>query len=107
MFQKMLVFHFEKQLNKKVDVIKVRRLSEAKSICLEMVLVKVSYTPGNRTSLIELCQITGAKIMKALPKYLMLEYHAEPEGVEDFIQMLKPYGILEIQRTGTIALEKN
>ena len=97
----------EKQLNKKVDVIKVRRLSEAKSICLEMVLVKVSYTPGNRTSLIELCQITGAKIMKALPKYLILEYHADPEGVEDFIQMLKPYGILEIQRTGTIALEKN
>ena len=45
--------------------------------------------------------------MKALPKYLMLEYHADPEGVEDFIQMLKPYGILEIQRTGTIALEKN
>ena len=88
----------EKQLN---------RLSEAKSICLEMVLVKVSYTPGNRTSLIELCQITGAKIMKASPKYLMLEYHADPEGVEDFIQMLKPYGILEIQRTGTIALEKN
>ena len=41
------------------------------------------------------------------PKYLMLEYHADPEGVEDFIQMLKPYGILEIQRTGTIALEKN
>ena len=97
----------EKQLNKKVDVIKVRRLSEAKSICLEMVLVKVSYTHGNRTSLIELCQITGAKIMKASPKYLMLEYHADPEGVEDFIQMLKPYGILEIQRTGTIALEKN
>ena len=97
----------EKQLNKKVDVIKVRRLSETKSVCLEMMLVKVSYTVTNRTSLVELCQITGAKIMKVSQKYLMLEYHADPEGIEDFIHLLKPYGILDIQRTGTIALEKD
>ena len=66
----------EKQLNKKVDVIKVRRLDEAKSISLEMMLVKVSCTPANRSSLIELCQITGAKIMKVSSKFLLLEYHA-------------------------------
>ena len=96
----------EKQLNKKVDVIKVRRLDEAKSISLEMMLVKVSCTAANRSSLIELCQITGAKIMKVMPKHLMIEYHADPEGVEDFIQMLKSYGISEIQRTGPIAMEK-
>ena len=96
----------EKQLNKKVDVIKVRRLDEAKSISLEMMLVKVSCTPTNRSSLIELCQITGAKIMKVSPKFLLLEYHAEPEGVEDFIDLIKSYGILDIQRTGTISLSK-
>ena len=96
----------EKQLNKKVDVIKVRRLDEAKSISLEMMLVKVSCPPANRSSLIELCQITGAKIMKVSPKFLLLEYHAEPEGVEDFIDLIKSYGILDIQRTGTISLSK-
>ena len=96
----------EKQLNKKVDVIKVRRLSEARSISLEMMLVKVSCTASTRSSLIELCQITGAKIMKVSPKYLLLEYHADPEGVEDFISLIKGYGILEIQRTGAIAMEK-
>ena len=96
----------EKQLNKKVDVIKVRRLDEAKSISLEMMLVKVSCTPANRSSLIELCQITGAKIMKVSPKFLLLEYPAEPEGVEDFIDLIKSYGILDIQRTGTISLSK-
>ena len=97
----------EKQLNKKVDVIKVRRLSEARAVCLEMMLVKVSYTATTRSSLIELCQITGAKIMKVAPKYLMLEYHAEPEGIEDFIRLVKGYGIMELQRTGAIAMEKN
>ena len=98
----------EKQLNKKLDVIKVRRLSEAHSVCLEMMLVKVSCTAANRSSLLELCQITGAKIMKVSPKHLLLEYHADPEGIEDFIHLLKGCGsILELQRTGAIAMEKN
>ena len=96
----------EKQLNKNVDVIKVRRLNEAKSVCLEMMLIKVAYNVSNRTSLIELCQLMGASGMKVAPKYLLLEYHSDPESVEDFIKVLKNYGIIEIQRTGTIAMEK-
>ena len=96
----------EKQLNKNVDVIKVRRLSESKSVILEMILVKASYNQSNRSSLIELCQIVGAKIMKIAPKYLLLEYHADPEAVEGFIELLRSYGIIEIQRTGAIAMEK-
>lgn len=96
----------EKQLNKSIDVIKVRRLTEARSVCLEMILVKVSYSVTTRSALIETCQICGAKIMKVAPKYMLLEYHAEPEAVEDFIRLVRPYGIVEIQRTGTIAMEK-
>jgi acetolactate synthase-1/3 small subunit len=96
----------EKQLNKNVDVIKVRRLSETKSICLEMILVKVSYNLTTRSSLIELCQIVGARIMKVSAKYLVIEYHADPDRVEDFIHLVRTYGIIEIQRTGTIAMEK-
>ncbi|MBR2667925.1 MAG: acetolactate synthase small subunit [Oscillospiraceae bacterium] len=97
----------EKQLNKKVDVIKVRRLSETKSISLEMMLVKVACTAATRSAVIDLCQITGAKIMKVSPKFLLLEYHDEPEGVEDFIDLIKGYGILDIQRTGTISMSKS
>ena len=37
---------------------------------------------------------------------LLLEYHSDPESIEDFIQVMKNYGIIEIQRTGTIAMEK-
>ena len=96
----------EKQLNKNVDVIMVRRLSEARSVCLEMILVKVSYSVTTRSSLIETCQLCGANIMKVAPKYMLLEYHADPEAVEDFIRLVRPYGIVEIQRTGTIAMEK-
>ncbi|MBE6041566.1 MAG: acetolactate synthase small subunit [Clostridiales bacterium] len=96
----------EKQLNKNVDVIKVRRLAEARSISLEMMLVKVAYNMTNRSALIELCQVMGAEIMKVAPKYMVLEYHSDPDNVIDFIQLLKSFGIIEIQRTGTIAMEK-
>lgn len=97
----------EKQLNKKIEVIKVRRLSEGKIVCLEMILVKIAYTAATRSSVIEVCQMTGAKIMKTTPKYLVIEYHAEPEGIEDFITLMKTFGIMEIQRTGAIAMEKS
>ena len=95
----------EKQLNKKVDVIKVRRLTEARSVCLEMMLIKLAYTATNRSPIIELCQITGARILKVTPKHLILEYHAPTDEVEDFIQMVKSFGIAEVQRTGAIAME--
>ena len=96
----------EKQLNKNVDVIKVRRLSESKSVCLEMMLIKVSCTLANRAALIDLCKMMGANVLKVAPKYMLLEYHAHPDSVEDFIQAMKIYGIIEIQRTGTIAMQK-
>ena len=99
------IVQIEKQLKKKVDVIKVRRLSEARSVCLEMMLIKLAYTATNRSSIIELCQITGARILKVTPKHLILEYHAPTDEVEAFIQMVKSFGIAAVQRTAAIAME--
>ena len=96
----------EKQLNKNVDVIKVRRLSESKSVCLEMMLIKVAYNATNRLTLLKLCEVMGARVMKLAPRHLVIEYHADPGRVEDFIQAMRGYGIIEIQRTGTIAMEQ-
>lgn len=96
----------EKQLNKNVDVIKVRRLSESKSVCLEMMLIKVAYNLSNRLPLLKLCEVMGARVLKVAPKYFLIEYHADPQSIEDFIQAMKGFGIVEIQRTGTIAMEK-
>jgi acetolactate synthase-1/3 small subunit len=97
----------EKHLNKKVDVIKVRRLEETKSVELEMMLIKVAYSQTNRASLIELCSVMGAKILHVSPKNMVIELHAEPETISEFIELVRSYGILEVQRTGTIAMSKN
>ena len=97
----------EKYLNKKLDVIKVRRLDEVKSISLEMMLIKVSYTAQNRASLIELCSVMGARIMNVSAKSIMIEIHNTPDTVAEFLELLKSYGILEVQRTGTISMAKS
>ena len=96
----------EKHLNKKLDIIKVRRLDEAKSVSLEMMLIKVSYTAQTRSSLIELCSVMGAKIMHISAKSIMIEIHNTPDVVGEFLELLKSFGILEVQRTGTISMAK-
>lgn len=96
----------EKHLNKKVDVIKVRRLEEARCVELEMMLIKVSCSQTSRASLIELCSVMGAKIVHVSAKNMMIELHAAPDTIEEFIDLVRSYGILEVQRTGTIAMSK-
>ena len=96
----------EKHLNKKLDVIKVRRLEESTSVALEMMLIKVSYLATTRSSLIELCNIYGAKIMGVTPKSMVIEVHASPDEISNFIELVRPFGILEVQRTGAIAMSK-
>ena len=97
----------EKQLNKNVDVIKVRRLDEPRCVCLEMMLIKVSYTAQTRSQIIEICQITGARIMQLAQKSMIIEIHDTPDAILSFIELVRSFGILDIQRTGAIALGKD
>ncbi len=97
----------EKHLNKKLDVIKVRRLDESRCVELEMMLIKVSYTATNRSSLIELCNMMGATIRHVSTKSLVIEITASPDVITDFIELVRGYGIQEIQRTGTVCVSKD
>lgn len=97
----------EKHLNKKLDVIKVRRLEETKCVLLEMMLMKVSYSQTNRASLIELCSVMGAKIVHVSAKSMVIEFHAAPDEVENFIELARSFGILELQRTGAICMSRD
>ena len=74
---------------------------------MEMMLIKVSYNATNRSSLIEICSVMGAKILHVSNKHLLIEIHDSPEVVENFISLVRPFGIVEVQRTGTVAMSKN
>lgn len=96
----------EKQLNKKIDVIKIKTFSEEESISRELMLVKVKYTKANRREIMEICEILDAKIVDMSKNLMMIQICDTPERVELFIQMLRTISIVEIARTGTVALTK-
>ena len=101
-----VVEQVEKQLNKLVDVIKVRTLDEDKMIARELLIVKVSCTTKNRTDIMNLCQIMGAKIADVSPNTMTLELSDTGDRLELFLSLLRPFSILEVARTGLIAVQK-
>ena len=68
----------EKQLNKQIDVIKVRHLNALHSIEREGVIIKVNYTRSNRLDIMEICSVIGAKIVYMGTQSLVIEYFGEP-----------------------------
>ena len=96
----------EKHLNKKLDVIKVKTFSESQSISRELMLVKVKYNKNNRRDIMEICDIMKADIIDMSKTNLMIQICDEPEKVKLFINMLSSISIVEIARTGTLALQK-
>ena len=101
-----VVEQVEKQLNKLIEVIKVRTIPEDKMIGRELVLLKVNATNKTRQDIMTICDIMGAKVDDISPNSLTLELSDTPERVDTFESMLRPFSILEVVRTGVIALQK-
>lgn len=96
----------EKQLNKKLDVIKVRTFDENNSICRELMFVKVKYNRNNRRDIMEICDILKAEIVDMSKTQMLIQICDIPEKIELFLSMLKSVSIVEVARTGTLALPK-
>ncbi len=96
----------EKQLNKKLDVIKVKTFDETESINRELMLVKVRYNRTNRKDIMENCDIMGAKIVDMSKTMMTIQMCDTPERVQIFLDTLRTVSIIEIARTGTLALLK-
>ena len=96
----------EKQLNKKLDVIKVRTFEESESICRELLLVKIHYNRSNRRDIMENCEIMKAEIVDMSKTQMTIQMCDTPERVQIFINTLKSVSIVEMARTGTLALLK-
>ena len=96
----------EKQLNKKLDVIKVKTFDETESINRELMLVKVRYNRSNRKDIMENCDIMGAKIVDMSKTMMTIQMCDTPERVQIFLDTLRTVSIIEIARTGTLALLK-
>ncbi|HBU11337.1 MAG TPA: acetolactate synthase small subunit [Clostridiales bacterium] len=96
----------KKQLNKLIDVVKVKGIRSRSSVYKELVLVKVAADASKRAGIIELCDIFRTKIVDISKKTLVVELAGTPEKNEALIALLSEYGILEMARTGITALER-
>ena len=96
----------EKQLNKKIDVIKVKTFDEPESVSRELMLMKVKYNKNNRRDIMETCEIMNADIVDMSQNMFIIQICDRPERIRLFISMMKGISIVEMARTGTLALQK-
>jgi len=96
----------EKQLNKKLDVIKVKTFDESEAVTRELMLLKVKYNKTNRAEILEICDIMKADIVDMSKTQLMIQICDVPERTKVMINMLASVSIVEVARTGTLALAK-
>lgn len=96
----------EKQLNKKLDVIKVKTFEEQQCITRELMLIKIKYNKNNRREIMEICEIMKVSVVDMSKHYMMLQICDDPEKIRLLINLLQSISIVEVARTGTLALSK-
>ena len=101
-----VVEQLEKQLNKVIPVIKVRTYAQGEFISRELSLIKVNCPAKQRLDIMKIAELMGAKIVDVAVNTLTLQFADTHEQFETLLDLLKPYGIREIDRTGTVAIEK-
>jgi acetolactate synthase-1/3 small subunit len=95
-----------KQLHKLIDVIKVTDLSEEDHVEREMLLLKVNAEPANRAEILRIADIFRAKVVDVTPGTYTLEVTGEASKIEAIIDLLRPFGIHEVVRTGKVAISR-
>ncbi|MDH5477771.1 MAG: acetolactate synthase small subunit [Nitrospinota bacterium] len=101
-----IIEQITKQLNKLIDVIKVIDFSEEDFIERGIVLVKVNSEPNNRAEILRMTEIFRGKVVDVSPKTYTIEVTGAEEKVSAFVEMIKPLGIIEIARSGKIAMSR-
>lgn len=95
-----------KQLNKLVNVLEVHDLGAEEFIDRELVLVKVSVNSQSRSEVMQITDIFRGRIADVQPATLTIEITGNGGKVEKFIELMKPFGVLDLTRTGKVALKR-
>jgi acetolactate synthase I/III small subunit len=103
---KEILEQIQKQLQKLIDVVNIRELKPEESVYRELALIKVNTNDGNRASVLEVTDIFRGKVIDVATDCVILEVTGDHAKLEAFIDLMKPYGIREIVRTGLTALSR-
>ena len=95
-----------KQLHKLVNVLKIRDMEPDETIAREMALFKVTAAVDNRAEIMQFAEIFRAKIVDVSRRTMTVEITGSAEKVEAFERMIRPHGLVEMVRTGEIAIAR-
>ena len=95
-----------KQLKKLVDVLEVYDFKDGDVIDRELILLKVKANSSTRPEVMQICDIFRAKIVDVQSSSLAIEVTGDESKIDKFLALMKPFGILELSRTGRIALPR-
>lgn len=92
------------QLDKLINVVEIRELGPADSVERELMIATVSVNPQERSKVIDLVLIFEARVLTVSEDAMMVSLSGAPSRVNDFEKLLEPFGIVDVQRTGKVAL---
>lgn len=95
-----------KQLNKLINVIEVRDFRDGEYVDRELVLIKVKVDSKTRAEVMQITDIFRAKIVDVQPDSLTIEITGDENKVEKFIELMTSFGVIELTRTGKVALPR-
>ena len=102
-----LIEQVEKQLNKLINVVKVRNLSIEQAVKREMALIRVKANAQTRAEVLRIVDIFRCKVVDVGAEQYTIEVTGDKGKIEALLRLLKPIGIKEIARTGTVALYRD
>jgi acetolactate synthase-1/3 small subunit len=93
-----------KQLAKLIDVITIDDITGLRNVAHELVLIRMQAPPGERTELLNLVDIFRGRIVDVAASSVIIEVTGSAEKIDNFIELMRPYGIKELARSGVVAL---
>jgi acetolactate synthase-1/3 small subunit len=91
-------------LYKLVNVIQVEDVTNRPAVNRDLAMLKVSVTPTNRTEIIQLVDVFRARIVDVANESMIIEITGDEEKIDGFVEVLRPYGIVEMVRTGVVSM---
>ncbi|MFN8062368.1 MAG: acetolactate synthase small subunit [Vicinamibacterales bacterium] len=96
----------EAHLYKLVNVLRVDNITESPAVYRDLAMIKVAATPENRAQVLQLADVFRARVIDVGPQSLVIEITGTEDKIDGLLEVLRPYGVLEMARTGRLAMRR-
>jgi acetolactate synthase-1/3 small subunit len=96
----------EANLYKLVNVLRVTNVTEAAVVCRDLAMIKVAADAGQRAEVMHLVDVFRARVVDVTPGSLVIETTGTEDKIDGLLEVLRPYGVIEMVRTGRVAMER-